>query len=350
MNSQLLNSNPSLWPFRWSVLLACATFPLIWVGGLVTTYDAGMAVPDWPNTYGYNLFLYPIGTWLAGPWDLFIEHGHRLLGALVGFITIGLVISVWRHEQRNWMKILVVIALAAVIFQGVLGGMRVRFNDRQLAMLHGCFGPAFFAFTTLISLFLSKTWCAIRPMTRTPGTRLMRIATVLTGLSFLQLIMGATMRHLPSFVTADLFRITVVFHLLTGLAVLGHAVAIRWRVERDFSGVQGLRRPARWLVHLVAIQIALGIGTWIGKYGWPEWFAGFDIAAGHLVQAKALFPSLVVTSHVATGSLILALSSILTAQSARRFLLLATPTIKLEAADPSDRTVSRFQVAREVSA
>ena len=64
----------------------CATFPLIWVGGLVTTYDAGMAVPDWPNTYGYNLFLYPWQTWLSGPWDLFIEHGHRLLGALVGMI------------------------------------------------------------------------------------------------------------------------------------------------------------------------------------------------------------------------------------------------------------------------
>ena len=64
--------------------LVCATFPLIWVGGLVTTYDAGMAVPDWPNTYGYNLFLYPWQTWIDGPWDLFIEHGHRLFGALVG--------------------------------------------------------------------------------------------------------------------------------------------------------------------------------------------------------------------------------------------------------------------------
>ena len=71
------------WPHRLAVALACATFPLIWVGGLVTTYDAGMAVPDWPGTYGYNLLLYPWQTWIAGPWDLFIEHGHRLLGAAV---------------------------------------------------------------------------------------------------------------------------------------------------------------------------------------------------------------------------------------------------------------------------
>ena len=81
-------------PHRWAVGGACATFPLIWVGGLVTKYDAGMAVPDWPSTFGYNLFLYPWTTWLFGPWDLFIEHGHRLLGALVGMLTIGLLISV----------------------------------------------------------------------------------------------------------------------------------------------------------------------------------------------------------------------------------------------------------------
>ena len=85
MRDRLTIAQPrSPWPHRLAVLLVCATFPLIWVGGLVTTYDAGMAVPDWPTTYGYNLFLYPWQTWLAGPWDLFIEHGHRLLGSLGG--------------------------------------------------------------------------------------------------------------------------------------------------------------------------------------------------------------------------------------------------------------------------
>ena len=89
--------------------MVCATFPLIWVGGLVTTYDAGMAVPDWPNTYGYNLFLYPWQTWLYGPWDLFIEHGHRLLGSLVGMLTIGLVASAWwcqRDGLVRWLAVL----------------------------------------------------------------------------------------------------------------------------------------------------------------------------------------------------------------------------------------------------
>ena len=85
----------SRWPYRLAVLLAAATFPLISVGGLVTSYDAGMAVPDWPNTYGYNLLLYPWTTWLFGPWDLFLEHGHRLLGVLVGLLAMGLVAAAY---------------------------------------------------------------------------------------------------------------------------------------------------------------------------------------------------------------------------------------------------------------
>ncbi|MFM7846796.1 MAG: hypothetical protein ACKPEY_21530, partial [Planctomycetota bacterium] len=79
------------WPARCAVLLRAVTLVLISVGALVTTYDAGMAVPDWPTTYGYNMFAYPWQTWLSGPFDLLIEHGHRLLGSLVGFIAIGLV-------------------------------------------------------------------------------------------------------------------------------------------------------------------------------------------------------------------------------------------------------------------
>ncbi len=74
--------------YRWAVSVAIVTFPLIWIGGLVTTYDAGMAVPDWPGTYGYNLWLYPWTTWLFGPFDLFVEHGHRLLATVVGMLTI----------------------------------------------------------------------------------------------------------------------------------------------------------------------------------------------------------------------------------------------------------------------
>ncbi len=150
--------SPSRWPHAIAVLLTCATFPLIWVGGLVTTYDAGMAVPDWPSTYGYNLFLYPWQTWVAGPFDLFIEHGHRLLGAVVGVITIGLVLAAFLANRRPWFRAVSVIAILGVIGQGALGGMRVLFDDRQLAMIHGCVGPAFFALTAAIAVFTSSSW------------------------------------------------------------------------------------------------------------------------------------------------------------------------------------------------
>src|SRR3954468_12199444 len=126
-------SDRSPWPHRWAVALACATFPLVWVGGLVTTTKAGMAVLDWPSTYGYNLFLYPWQSWLAGPWDLFVEHGHRLLAASVGMITIGLLAVLYSREKRRWLRVLGFVALGLVIFQGVLGGMRVRLDERTLA-------------------------------------------------------------------------------------------------------------------------------------------------------------------------------------------------------------------------
>ena len=100
---------------RLAVLAVCMVWPLIWVGGLVTTYDAGMAVPDWPGTYGYNLFLYPLDTWLLGPFDLFIEHGHRLLGAFVGFVAILILFFAHRHEPRRWVRILSIALLLASI-------------------------------------------------------------------------------------------------------------------------------------------------------------------------------------------------------------------------------------------
>src|SRR5437868_14578265 len=135
----------SHWQHRLVVALALVTFPLIWVGGLVTTYDAGMAVPDWPGTYGYNLLRYPWQTWIAGPWDLFIEHGHRLFGAAVGMLTIVFVVTTFRCDSRPWMRMASVGALLFVIGQGMLGGLRVVLNERLLAQIHGCVGPAFFA-------------------------------------------------------------------------------------------------------------------------------------------------------------------------------------------------------------
>ncbi len=189
---------PARWLHRLCVLSVCLVWPLIWVGGLVTTYDAGMSVPDWPGTYGYNLFLYPYKTWLLGPFDLFIEHGHRLLGAIVGFVAIGIVITATIKEPRRWVRWLCVGLLVMVIAQGLLGGMRVVLGDRTLAMIHGCFGPAFFAVCVVASVVTSKTWWRSDVgSTELPrlGLWILVVGFVLVGLSYLQLVLGAQLRH-----------------------------------------------------------------------------------------------------------------------------------------------------------
>lgn len=180
------------------MLLVCATFPLIWVGGLVTTYHAGMSVPDWPTTYGYNLFLYPWQTWVLGPWDLFIEHGHRLLGALVGLMTIAFVLAVWLCDPRRWMRYLAIAALAAVIGQGTLGGLRVRLDEVLLARIHGCVGPAFFAFAVALAVLTSRRWCSNEPaqMLDKAGS-IQRLAIFTTALAYLQLVLGSACGTCP---------------------------------------------------------------------------------------------------------------------------------------------------------
>src|SRR5436190_18487289 len=109
-------SNP--WLHRFAVLMAAATLCLVCIGGLVTSHGAGMAVPDWPTTYGYNMFAFPISKWAGG---IFYEHSHRLVASGVGFLTSILAIWLWVKESRRWLRWMGVIAWFAVVLQGVLG-------------------------------------------------------------------------------------------------------------------------------------------------------------------------------------------------------------------------------------
>ena len=291
------------------MMLAAAIFPLIWVGGLVTTYDAGMAVPDWPTTYGYNMFLYPWQTWLYGPWDLFIEHGHRLFAATVGLLTIVLVVVLFRSERRAWVRRLGLAALALVLFQGWLGGMRVRLDARLLAQLHGCVGPAFFALAAALSVFTSQRWRTLEHAPRTADRRAARLATITTALDNLQLLLGSQLRHVsPGSSDTSLFPAAVLMHLFVALMVVVHACLLAARLGGRHSRDAWLAKPARWLAALVFVQIALGCGTWVVKYGWPAWAAEYSWTAGYVVTRESLLQALVTTAHVATGSLILVTS------------------------------------------
>lgn len=314
----------SPWPHRLAVALVCATFPLVWVGGLVTTHDAGMAVPDWPNTYGYNLFLYPWSEWFLGPWDLFIEHGHRLFAAAVGLLCIVFVIVVWRAESRRWVRHAALLALVLVIAQGVLGGMRVVLDERTLAMIHGCVGPLFFTYCVLLATITSRSWREQRRATARDSrlAAVLAAALITTLVAYMQLLAGAQLRHVGPSVEPTTFRALVVFHLIGAGAVLICSVYLA-AGRRGRTSDRWLRVPTRWLVALVALQIALGGGAWVVNYGWPAWFGEYPWAAQWLVNAdgalaaKGHIQANVTTAHVATGSLILAVAAMIALRAAR---------------------------------
>ncbi len=304
------NSSLSRWPNRWGRLLAAVSFVLIFFGGLVTTTVAGMAVPDWPRTYGYNMFLYPFYDWFFGPWDLFVEHGHRLLGTLAGILAFLLVIATFRATRSTRMRQFSVALLALVIFQGALGGIRVLQDDRLVANLHGVVGPAFFAlvvaFCTLSSRWYSdNVMRAERQPTDLGCPGFCRWAVVLLVLCYLQLAVGSLLRHIDVTVSPRGFPHLVYTHLALGIFLM-LATWLYWLRTASLSN-PGLR----WQIHALALaiiaQVVLGLITWVMKYGFPWWLDQYLFAARFVVPDKTMQQTLLVTAHMAMGSAILGL-------------------------------------------
>jgi cytochrome c oxidase assembly protein subunit 15 len=197
-------SNP--WLYWFAVLTALATLALIGIGGLVTSHEAGMSVPDWPTTKGYNMFLFPINQWLGG---IFYEHSHRLLASLVGLMTTVLAVWLWLKDSRPWMPWLGVAAFLLVVAQGVLGGLRVTLHMDSLGIYHATIAQLFFVLTCAIALFTSRWWQGLerRPPARREensadkhavpeaGAPLRGLVLFTTILIFGQLIIAAAMRH-----------------------------------------------------------------------------------------------------------------------------------------------------------
>src|SRR5882762_2887127 len=141
---------------RFAKLVAACTVLLILAGSLVTSHDAGLSVPDWPTSYGWNMFTFPPSMWVA---NIFYEHGHRLIASTVGFLTIVLAVWLWRADSRRWLRWLGVAALGAVIAQGVLGGITVLFFlPAAVSTAHAGLAEVFFCMTVAIALFTSPRW------------------------------------------------------------------------------------------------------------------------------------------------------------------------------------------------
>lgn len=286
-------SSSSAWPHRLAVLLACATFPLLFIGGLVTSKGAGLAVPDWPTTFGHSMFFYP---WSKMVGNIFYEHSHRLVASGVGLLTIALTLSFWFQERRDWLRRLGLAALFLVILQGVIGGLRVVLLEQTLAIVHAAFAQAFFALTVSLAIFTSPDW---RSEPADPpiadGGRLSRLCAVTTAMIYLQAIFGAVLRHTGERVDAHLF-----FALLVTL----HVIFVLLRIVKSHAHRPKLTRPAYVLAALLFLQLMLGAGSYFGK---------FTSMLGLPMTALVILT----TIHLVTGALMLATSLLLTLRAYR---------------------------------
>jgi cytochrome c oxidase assembly protein subunit 15 len=259
----------NLWLSRFAKLAVFGTVCLIFLGGMVTSLGAGLSVPDWPTSFGYNMFAFPIARW-KGP--IFWEHSHRLVASGIGMITVALAVWVWLAEKRPWVKRLALGALFLVCVQGLMGGLRVTKLSIVLAIIHGCTAQAFLCVLTLLALALSPAWN--RPSTANgEGVASTKTtAWVLFGAVYLQLILGAIMRHWGAGLAIPTFPLTpegtlfpTVHNAMIDIhfahrawafvvALLAVGVVARALGSREAS----LQRPALLLGLLILIQITLG--------------------------------------------------------------------------------------------
>ena len=284
----------SPWLHRIALLTAGATFLLIVIGGIVTSTESGLAVPDWPTTFGYNMFLYPLSEMVGG---ILYEHSHRLMGSLVGLLTIGLLIMLLVKDSRRWIIWLGVAALIGVSVQGVLGGLRVTELNLNFAIVHACLAQAFFALLCGICWFTSRAWFENQNQSESTvdtvsAKKLRRLSLITTCLIYVQLIFGANLRHTGNRLDA---------HLLFAFLVTLHIFLL---IKRLFSMNEDTERIGQslplLLLGLLAVQLMLGLGAYVTKL----------TAVG--ATASALLTDIVTTAHVAVGALMLVSSFVIT--------------------------------------
>ena len=288
---------------RFICFVSACTVLLLAAGGMVTSTDSGLAVPDWPNTYGHFMFSFPLDKMVGG---IFYEHGHRLIASTVGMLTIVLAVWTWRVESVRGIRWLAVGALGAVILQGLLGGLTVIFLlPAPISIGHAALAQIFFCTTVSLALFTSRSWRTPAPPLPDDG-KLKRIAIAASALIFAQILLGATMRHreaglaipdfplafgrvLPPFWTID---IAVHFAHRAGALVVTAAIVAAWLHVRRHHAHRALRRPAALMMLLVGVQMTLG---------------AFVILTG--------MQPVVNTAHLVNGALLLATSVVLTLRS-----------------------------------
>ncbi len=285
-----------VWLHRLAVLTSMLTLVLILAGGLVTGTGSALAVPDWPTTFGYNMFLYP---WSEMKGGILYEHTHRLIGSVVGLLTLILALWLWVKEPRRWVRSLGAAAAAAVIVQGVLGGVRVMLasSGETLAIIHGCLAQAFFALMVSLAIFTSREWNQ-DPRRRVADhtERLGPLCLLTTGFVFLQIVFGAMLTHAGVLLSA---------HLLCAALIAIHVCLLEARVVRHRADLPELAFPSGLLCGLLVAQLLLGLGSYLGRFT--------SVGVSFPALAGLAFP----VAHRITAALMLATCLVLTLRSYR---------------------------------
>ena len=286
---------------NWTGLFAkvgmIATFLLVVAGGLVTSNEAGLAVVDWPNTFGTNMFLYPLSKMTGG---VYYEHAHRLFGALVGLTTFGLAIRLWRRDERAVLRRVATVAAGLVVLQGVLGGLRVTGGftlstaesdmapSIALAITHGVLGQVFLAVMVAIAVVTTTAWHeAPSPERRASVAGDRSLQLWLFGCLLVQLVLGAVQRHMAQ---------GLIIHISLAAVVVMIAVVAGARAWGLYNGVRPVQQLGQWLMAVVAVQVTLGI-------------AALAVTQGRaVVGAPTTLEVTIATAHQATGAFLLALS------------------------------------------
>ncbi len=292
----------SRWPHRWAWVLACGVFPLIWIGGLVTTYEAGMSVPDWPTTFGS--WFYPLNKWLWNFNDLFLEHTHRTIAQIDGIVAIILIVSIWRWEPRKCVRWLAAAILVGLISQGVLGGLRVVLDQRVLARIHGCAAPLVFAMCTAMVSVTSSAWRGWGRRLDNPAARSVQQAAlaVCCGL-YAEIVLGAQFRHPLPEVAASLSLVLIWLKVSIAAFIVIAAAYLLFVVLRQFREAPILVRRVKMLGMLYFLQLALAACTWVSNFGWPKWFTENIMAMKYTVVENGRLQVWATTAHAAVGSL-----------------------------------------------
>lgn len=275
---------------RFAVFTACVTFLLIVAGGLVTSNEAGLSVPDWPLSYGS----------LMPPMEgnIRYEHTHRMIAALVGLLTIVLAVWLWRKEERKGVRRLGLAALLAVITQGILGGITVIYLlPLPVSVSHACLAQMFFCMVVSLALLTSPGWKTPLSRVEDSGSPRLRVLCLAVTVAILfQLVLGATLRHSKG---------TVIPHLAGALIVSILVVWTSLRVFYKHPQQWNLVRLALLLMGLMFVQLLLGMGSYMIR----------------LVTQDAPQPTLplvaLTTAHVAAGALIFATSWVLALEGFR---------------------------------